>query len=92
MDGVEENPTPRFEIDEALLEALRKHGGPLILTYKGEEVAGLLTTDELERLEDERDIAVAEERYAEWLAEGRPRSPTLEDVAADAGMKLRSTR
>lgn len=83
MDGIEENPAPRFEIDEATLEALRRHGGPLILTHKGEEVAALLTMDEMENVEDRLDAVVADERFAKWEAEGRPRLATLEEVLAE---------
>jgi len=72
------------ELDAALVR-LRSTGGPVPVTRSGETVAVLLTPEELERLEDERDAAI--------LREARLRGPTddavsLEEYAAKRGLDL----
>lgn len=75
---------PDDPLDQALAR-LARHGGPAPIRRDGKVVAVLLTPEELERLEDERDAAILREAIA--------RGPTgdaisLEDLAADLGIDL----
>ena len=68
------------------LSRLARDGGPVPLQRDGQTVAMILTPEELEQLEDERDAALL--RAAQ--AEPKPGIGVgLEDLAAELGVSLR---
>ena len=68
------------------LSRLARDGGPVPLQKNGQTVAMILTPEELERLEDERDAALLRAAQAEPKPEPGVR---LEDLAAELGVTLR---
>lgn len=72
-------------LGDALLR-LARDGGPVPLQRDGQTVAMILTPEELERLEDERDAALLRAAQAEPKSEP---GVGLEDLAAELGVSLR---
>lgn len=72
------------QLDDALAQ-LRSAGGPVPVTRSGETVAMLLTPEELERLEDERDAAILREAQLRGPKED---AVSIEDFANELGVDL----
>ncbi len=71
------------------LAALRRHGGPVEVKRGGKTVAVVMTPQELEALEDQIDASLL--RQALRNPDPEPLM-SLEDVAADWGVDLKSTK
>ena len=52
----------------------------------GMNVSDVMRTAILERIEDELDIKIAEQAYAEWIADGKT-TYTLDEVEKEIGVK-----
>lgn len=70
---------------ERALDQLQREGGHVPVIRGGETVAVLVSPEELERLEDERDLAILRAAKAEQANEPRV---GLEEIAAELGVEL----
>ena len=75
------------DMADALARLLAGDGSPLPIEVDGRPVAWLLTPAELERLEDERDLAILRAGRAEAELSGEP-FVSLEEIVARHGIDL----
>lgn len=88
MDLARTDDAPQdTRLDDALARLKTGDGEPLPVMAGSKLVAYLLTPEEFERMEDERDLAILRACKAEDDASGEPRV-TLQDLAHRHGVDL----